>query len=137
MKKQLIYKLDDVSSMGMLGSNGPAAQCYKLGNFVYMTGQTGFTLDGQLVGAYDPAVQARQACENIKALMEMAGGTMADVVKMTVYITDRSYRAAAYPVIRSFFGEPRPCQTGVVVKGLATEDLLIEIDAWGFIDDPD
>ena len=58
----------------MLGSNGPAAQCYRLGNFVYMTGQTGFTLDGQLVGAYDPAVQARQACENIKALMEMAGG---------------------------------------------------------------
>jgi enamine deaminase RidA (YjgF/YER057c/UK114 family) len=69
--------------------------------------------------------------------MEMAGGTMADVVKMIVYVTDRSYRAAAYPVIRSYFGEPRPCQTGVVVKGLATEELLIEIDAWGFIDDPD
>jgi enamine deaminase RidA (YjgF/YER057c/UK114 family) len=102
-----------------------------------MTGQTAFTFDGKLVGVGDPAAQARQACENIKALMEMAGGTMADVVKMIVYVTDRGYRAAAYPVIRSYFGEPRPCQTGVVVKGLAREELLIEIDAWGFIDDPE
>ncbi|PYM57430.1 MAG: enamine deaminase RidA, partial [Candidatus Rokuibacteriota bacterium] len=112
-------------------------ECYRLGNFVYMTGQAAYTFDGKLVGPGDPAAQARQACENIKALMEMAGGHMSDVVKMIVYVTDRSYRAAAYPVIRSFFGEPRPCQTGVVVKGLATEELLIEIDAWGFIDDPD
>ncbi len=69
--------------------------------------------------------------------MEMAGGAMADVVKLVVYVTDRAHRKAAYPVIRSYFGEPRPCQTGVVVKGLAREELLIEIDAWGFIDDPD
>ena len=67
MKKQLIYKLDDVSNMGAIGASGPAAQCYRLGNFVYMTGQTGFTLDGKLVGPHDPAAQARQACENIKA----------------------------------------------------------------------
>jgi enamine deaminase RidA (YjgF/YER057c/UK114 family) len=136
MKKKVIYTVD-VAPMGMPGSAGRRVECYRLGNHVYLTGQTAFTFDGKLVGKGDPAAQARQACENIKALMEMAGGTMADVVRMTVYITDRAYRAAAYPVIRSYFGEPRPCQTGVVVKGLATEDLLIEIDAWGFIDDPE
>jgi enamine deaminase RidA (YjgF/YER057c/UK114 family) len=134
VKKKVIYTLD-VGPFRLPGSAGRRVECYRLGNFVYLTGQTGFTLDGKLVGVGDPAAQARQACENIKTLMEMAGGTMADVVKMTVYITDRSYRAAAYPVIRSYFGDPRPCQTGVVVKGLATEELLIEIDAWGFIDD--
>jgi enamine deaminase RidA (YjgF/YER057c/UK114 family) len=136
MKKKVVYQLD-VGPMGMPGSAGRRAECYRLGNFVYMTGQAAFTFDGRLVGVGDPAAQARQACENVKALMEMAGGTMADVVKLTVYVTDRAYRAAAYPVIRSYFGEPRPCQTGVVVKGLAREELLIEIDAWGFIDDPD
>ena len=136
MKKKVIYTLE-VGAMGMPGSSGRRVECYRLGNFVYMTGQAAFTFDGKLVGIGDPAAQARQACENIKALMEMAGGTMADVVKMIVYVTDRSYRAAAYPVIRSYFGEPRPCQTGVVVKGLAREELLIEIDAWGFIDDPE
>ena len=138
MKKQLIYKIDDTSSMGMLGSQGPAAQCYRAGNFVYMTGMTAFTLDtGELVGVGDPAAQARQACENIKSLMEMAGGAMSDVIKIIVYVTDRSYRAQAYPVIRSYFQPLRPCGTGLVVKGLAREELLVEIDAWGFIDDPD
>ena len=136
MKKKVIYTLD-VGPYRLLGSAGRRVECYRLGNFVYLTGQTGFTLDGKLVGIGDPAAQARQACENIKTLMEMAGGTMADVVKMIVYLTDRSYRATAYPVIRSYFGDPRPCQTGVVVKGLATQELLIEIDAWGFIDDAD
>lgn len=134
MTKKVVYQLD-VGPMGMPGSAGRRAECIRAGNHVYMTGQAAFTFDGKLVGVGDPAAQARQACENVKALMEMAGGTMADVVKLTVYITDRAHRAAAYPVIRSYFGEPRPCQTGVVVKGLAREELLIEIDAWGFIDD--
>jgi enamine deaminase RidA (YjgF/YER057c/UK114 family) len=138
VKKQLIYKIDDVSAMGMPGSSGAAAQCYRVGNFVYMTGMTAFTLDtGELVGVGDPAAQARNACENIKTLMEMAGGKMSDVIKIITYVTDRSYREAVYPVIRSYFEPLRPCGTGLVVKGLAREELLVEIDAWGFIDDPD
>jgi enamine deaminase RidA (YjgF/YER057c/UK114 family) len=136
VKKQLIYKIDDTSVMGMPGSAGAAAQCYRAGNFVYMTGQTAFTLAGELVGVGDPAAQARQACENIKALMEMAGGTMADVIKIITYITDRAHREHVYPVIRSYF-DLRPCGTGIIVNGLAREELLVEIDAWGFIDDPD
>jgi enamine deaminase RidA (YjgF/YER057c/UK114 family) len=134
-RKRVVYELE-VAAMGMPGSVGRRVECYRLGNWVCMTGQAAFTLDtGALVGIGDPAAQARQCCENIKTLMERAGGTMADLVKLTVYVTDRAYRAATYPVIRSYLREPRPCQTGVVVKGLAREDMLIEIDAWGFIDD--
>jgi len=58
VKKQLVYKIDDTGVMGMAGTHGAAAQCYRLGNFVFMTGQTAFTLDGQLVGVGDPARQA-------------------------------------------------------------------------------
>ena len=136
MKKQLIHSLGDSTNMGMLGSTGQFAHAYKLGNFVYMTGQTGFTLSGELVGAYDAAAQARQACENIKALMEMAGGTIDDVIKVIVYVTEREYRAESYPIIKSYF-RVRPCGTGIVVDGLARPELVLEIDAWGFIDDPD
>jgi enamine deaminase RidA (YjgF/YER057c/UK114 family) len=135
-KKQLIYQLD-VSHMGMPGSQGKAAQCYRVGNFVYMTGQTAFTLDGELVGVGDPAAQARQTCENIKTLMEMAGGQISDVIKIITYVTERADREQIYPVIRSYFDPLRPCGTGLIVKGLAREELLVEIDAWGFIDDPD
>lgn len=135
MNKELIYKLD-VSHMGMLGSKGFAAQCYRAGNLVFMTGQTAFTLTGELVGVGDPAAQARQACENIKTLMEMAGGSIHDVVKIVVYITDRSHRDVIYPTIHGFFGDLRPCGTGLIVQGLAREELLVEIDAYGIIDDP-
>jgi len=135
-KKLLIYKLD-VGHMGMPGSRGVAAQCWRCGNFVYMTGQTAFTLDGTLVGVGDPAAQARQACENIKALMEMAGGQLSDVIKIITYVTDRAHREHVYPVIQSYFEPLKPCGTGIIVKGLAREELLVEIDAWGFIDDPD
>ena len=134
MKKQLVYKIDDTSVMGMPGTRGAAAQCYRLGNFVFMTGQTAFTLEGELVGVGDPARQARQACENIRDLMEMAGGTIDDVVKIITYITDRSHREEIYPVVASFF-DLRPCGTGLIVNGLARPELLVEIDAWGYIDD--
>lgn len=134
MKKQLVYKIDDTSVMGMPGTRGAAAQCYRLGNFVFMTGQTAFTLEGELVGVGDPARQARQACENIRDLMEMAGGTINDVVKIITYITDRSHRDQIYPVIAGFF-DLRPCGTGLIVNGLARPELLVEIDAWGYIDD--
>jgi enamine deaminase RidA (YjgF/YER057c/UK114 family) len=134
LKKELVYKIDDTSVMGMPGTRGAAAQCYRLGNFVFMTGQTAFTLQGELVGADDPARQARQACENIRDLMEMAGGTINDVVKIITYITDRSHREHIYPVIASFF-DLRPCGTGLIVNGLARPELLVEIDAWGYIDD--
>ena len=73
---------------------------------------------------------------NIKALMEKAGGTIDDVIKLIVYVTEREYRAASYPVIKSYF-KIRPCGTGIVVDGLARPELVVEIDAWGFVDDPD
>jgi enamine deaminase RidA (YjgF/YER057c/UK114 family) len=132
--KKLIYKIDETAVMGMPGSSGPAAQCYRLNGLVVMTGQTAFTLEGELVGVGDPAAQARQACGNIAALMEMAGGSIKDVVKITTFLTDPAYREAVYPVIRSFF-DIKPCGTGIVVAGLARPELLVEIDAWGFIDE--
>jgi enamine deaminase RidA (YjgF/YER057c/UK114 family) len=134
MKKRVVFT-QDYTSLVMPGSGGVAAACYRAGNYVYVTGQTAFTLDGHLVGVGDPTAQARQAMENIKTLMEMADGSLADVVKLVVYATSYGHRAAAQRVIRSYFPEVFPCERSLVVKGLGREELLVEIDAWGFIDD--
>ena len=135
MRKQLIFK-QDFTPLNLPGGEGVVvAQCIRAGNFVYLSGQTAFDPDGQLVGLGDAGAQARQACENTKRLLEMAGGKLSDVVKIVVYVTDRAHRRVAYPVIRSYFPEVWPCGTGYVVPGLAREELLIEIDAWAFIDD--
>src|SRR5690242_20631398 len=116
------------------GTKGGWAQGYRSGNTVLLQGQTGLTLDGDTVFPYDPAGQARQALENIRTLMEAAGGTLNDVAKIVVYVTDRAHRAKVYPVIDEFFGEIKPCSTGIIVSGLALPELVVEIDAYGFID---
>jgi enamine deaminase RidA (YjgF/YER057c/UK114 family) len=134
-QKRLV-RSHDLDAAGMLGSTGSAAQCVRAGNWVFLQGQVGWTLEGELVAIGDARGQARQAMENIKALMELAGGSLADVVRVVVYVTDRAVRDLAYPVIKNYWGGLWPCGTGVVVKGLARPEMLIEIDAYGFIDDP-
>jgi len=117
------------------GTPGGWAQAFRSGNTVMLQGQTGLTLDGEVVYPYDPAGQARQALENIRTLMELAGGSLADVVKIVVYVTDRAHRKQAYPVIAEMFGDLKPCSTGLIVSGLALPELVVEIDAYGLIDD--
>jgi enamine deaminase RidA (YjgF/YER057c/UK114 family) len=116
------------------GTKGGWAQGYRSGNTVLLQGQTGLTLDGDTVFPYDPAGQTRQALDNIRTLMEAAGGTLADVAKIVVYVTDRAHRAKVYPVIDEYFGDVKPCSTGLIVSGLALPELVVEIDAYGFID---
>jgi enamine deaminase RidA (YjgF/YER057c/UK114 family) len=117
------------------GTGGSWAQGFRSGSLVVLQGQTGLTLDGDTVHPHDPAGQTRQALENIRELMRLAGGDLDDVVKIVVYVTDRAHRAKAYPVIDEFFPGVKPCSTGLIVSGLALPELVVEIDAYGLIDD--
>ncbi len=100
------------------------------GDFVFMRGQVGALPDGE----GDPGAQADQACRNINRWMEEAGGSLADVCKLTVYVTDISYRPAVYEAIDRWFDGVHHCSTGVVVQGLEDPSLPVEIDAMGVID---
>jgi len=104
------------------------------GDIVFMQGQVGVDDNGVLIGRGDPGKQADQACRNIQKWMQEAGGELTDVCKLTVYVTDISYRTAVYQAINKWFDGVRHCSTGVVVSSLADEDLLVEIDATGMID---
>jgi enamine deaminase RidA (YjgF/YER057c/UK114 family) len=132
VQKTLLRRSGETASLHAVGSY---AQGYRAGSFVFLQGQTGLTLDGEVVAPGDPEAQTRQAMENIRELMRLAGGDLADVVKIVVYITEREYRAKVYPVIDEYFGPQKPCSTGVVVKGLALDDFVVEIDAYGVIDE--
>ena len=105
------------------------------GDLVVMQGQVGTLLDGTVVGEGDPGKQADQACRNIEQWMTEAGGSLKDVVKLTVYVTDISYRAPVYEAINRWFEGVHHCSTGVVVSALADPALLVEIDAMAVIDE--
>lgn len=100
----------------------------RAGNRIFMRGQTGFDLDGNFHGKGDVKKQADMACLCIKQLLEEAGGTINDICKITVYLTDRAHRSIVYPVIAEHFQGVYPCSTGLLVSGFALPEMLVEID---------
>ncbi len=100
----------------------------KSGRHIFLRGQTGLDLDGNFVGAGDPAAQAEQAMKNVRVLLEEAGSRLEHICKVTTYITDRAYREAVYNVIGRHLRGVHPCGTGLVVRGLAMPEMLMEVD---------
>ncbi|MGZ5552793.1 MAG: RidA family protein [Chthoniobacterales bacterium] len=99
---------------------------------VYISGQTAWDAQKQLVGGTDLAQQSRQALRNVKTAVEAAGGTLADVVALRIYIVNyRPEQADAIGgALREFFPEERrPASTWIGVCALASSDFLIEIEA--------
>lgn len=99
----------------------------------FLRGQTGSGLDHSGVVARgrsvaDAGAQADLALENLALLLREAGGALEDVCKVTVYVSDRAYRAAVYPMIGKHFGDVRPVSTGIVTTAFARPDILFELD---------
>jgi enamine deaminase RidA (YjgF/YER057c/UK114 family) len=96
---------------------------------LHISGQVAMDRNGNTVGRSDIEVQAIQAMENIKTLVEEAGGTLADVCRIVVFVTSREYLSKVMEVRRRFLSEPFPATTTVVAAGLANPDWLVEIEA--------
>jgi enamine deaminase RidA (YjgF/YER057c/UK114 family) len=113
----------------------PAGKTYSHGIIVearrtlYVAGQTSRDAQGKVVCKGDAAGQTRQVLENMKKVIEGAGGRMEDVVKTTVYITDIRHREAVGRVRQEFFKGDAPANTLLVISGLADPDFLVEIEA--------
>jgi enamine deaminase RidA (YjgF/YER057c/UK114 family) len=97
-------------------------------NTVYVRGQTAMDLDGKIVGVGDAAAQTENAMKCAKILLEEAGARLEDVVKVTIYITDRAYREPVYRVVGKWLKGVYPVSTGLIVQGLARPEYLMEID---------
>ena len=100
---------------------------------LFVRGQTGSRLDGTgTVGLgrrpEDAAVQAELALSNLTILLKEAGCGLDDVAKITVYISDRAYRTAVYPMIGKHFRTIHPVSTGIIVQAFARPEILFELD---------
>ena len=106
------------------------------GRIVWLRGQVGQNLeDATSVAGHDPVAQTHKAMQNIKALIQEAGGTMGDLVKIVVYITDVRYREAVYRTMGEYLKGVHPVSTGLIVSGLARPEWVVEIDATAVIED--
>ena len=101
----------------------------RAGELLFLSGFVPVDGDGELVGGDDVVAQVRQVFANLRAVLDAAGATFADVVKVTVYLTDIGDRAAINPVRQEVFGETRPASTLVEISALVTPGAKVEIDA--------
>ena len=110
----------------------------KAGRTVWMRGQCPQNLDdARNIESHDPAEQTHKVMQNIRQLIEEAGGDMSHLVKLVVYITDVRHREAVYRTMGTYIKGVYPVSTGLVVKALARPDWLVEIDATAVIPDTD
>ena len=110
----------------------------KGGRTVWMRGQCPQSLDdARNIESHDPAEQTHKVMQNIRQLIEEAGGDMSHLVKLVVYITDVRHREAVYRTMGTYIKGVYPVATGLVVKALARPDWLVEIDATAVIPDKD
>ena len=106
------------------------------GRTLYLRGQCPQNLDdAQDIGSHDPADQTHKVMQNIRQLIEEAGGTMQHLVKVVVYITDVRHREAVYRAMGEYIKGVHPVSTGLVVSALARPSWLVEIDGTAVIPD--
>ena len=107
------------------------------GRLLFLAGQTGMDASGAIASPGDLAAQFKQTLANLKVVVEEAGGAMTDIVKLTIFVTDKAaYRASLKPigeVYRSFFGRYYPAMTLVEVKSLFDDAALVEIEGMAVI----
>jgi len=110
----------------------------KAGRTVWMRGQCPQNLDdARNIESHDPAEQTHKVMQNIRQLIEEAGGDMSHLVKLVVYITDVRHRETVYRTMGNYIKGVYPVSTGLVVQALARPDWLVEIDATAVIPDTD
>ena len=104
------------------------------GATVWMRGQCPQDLDtARSIDSHDPVEQTHKVMQNIRQLIEEAGGEMAHLVKVVVYITDVRHREAVYRTMGEYLKGIHPVSTGLVVQALARPEWLVEIDATAVI----
>ena len=105
------------------------------GRLVFVSGMTARRPDGSIAGVGDIAAQTRQVCENIKAAVEAAGGTLDDVCRVDVYVRNMEHFEAIHKVRREYFKPPLPASTLVDVTKMTSPDYLFEINAIAVVAD--
>lgn len=107
---------------------GTYSQAVKTGNTVYMSGQIPLLPETMEMVEGDIAEQIKQVFDNLTAVAEAAGGSLADIVKLNIFLTDLSHFPVVNEVMSQYFSEPYPARAAIGVASLP-KDAGVEMDA--------
>lgn len=107
---------------------GTYSQAVKVGQTVYLSGQIPLVPETMEMVEGDIEVQIRRVFDNLQAVARAAGGSLADVVKLNVFLTDLSHFPVVNQVMADYFTEPYPARAAIGVAALP-KDAGVEMDA--------
>ncbi|MDB5516752.1 MAG: enamine deaminase RidA [Tardiphaga sp.] len=121
-----------ITSAKLRQPNGHFSQATSIeaqGRLVFLSGMTSRRADGTIAGIGNVEEQTRQVCENLKAAVEEAGGTLDDICRVDVYVRNMEHFETIHKVRREYFTGIAPASTMVEVCKMTSPDYLIEINA--------
>jgi len=111
------------------------AQGYRVGKLLFISGQAAIDPNGKLVGIGDFDAQAEQVFANLQRVLRAGGSSLANVVKVTIFLRDMSNFQKIVELRGRYFTPPYPADTIVEVTSLYSPDALIEIEAIAVVDE--
>ena len=108
---------------------GRWSNALRIGDFLFISGTVSRAPDGTTILGSNEYEQAKIIFGKILHLIEAAGGTMSDVVKVTMFVVNIKQNAEVWRARQEFFTGDFPCSTLVEVRSLATPEILVEIEA--------
>ena len=105
------------------------SQALKVGDFLFVSGQTGIDEAGELVAVGDFDAQAEQTFRNLSRVLEAGGSSLADVVKVTIFLTHMGNFEKIVELRGKWFTPPYPADTIAAVRSLYRPEVEIEIEA--------
>lgn len=111
------------------------AQGYRVGELLFISGQAAIDGNGQLVGVGDFEAQAEQVFKNLDRVLRAGGSSLANVIKVTIFLRDMSNFSKIVELRDRYFTPPYPADTIVEVSSLYSPEALIEIEAIAVADE--
>jgi 2-iminobutanoate/2-iminopropanoate deaminase len=121
-------KREEIRVEGLAEPISHFTDAVRAGDLLFVSGIVAVDGDARLVGGDDVVEQARQVFRNMGEVLAAAECGFADVVKVTVFLTDVADRARINPVRAEIFGDTRPASTLVEVPRLAVEGAKVEVE---------
>jgi 2-iminobutanoate/2-iminopropanoate deaminase len=123
-----------IQAKGIRSAGGrPYSPALKVGDYLYIAGQVPIDAGGKTVGAGDALAQGQQVLKNIKTLVEASGGTMDDIVRLLICVTDIRHYFTFLDELKKAFNPPYPAMTTICVAGLVQQEWCIEIEAIAYL----
>ncbi len=122
MSRQIIHTSDAPEAIGTY------SQAVKVGDVVYLSGQIPLVPETMTINEGDFSAQVRQVFDNLSAVAQAAGGTLHDIVKLNIFLTDLSYFGTVNEIMAEYFQKPYPARAAIGVAALP-KGVPVEMDA--------